>query len=265
MSPKVRIRLKAVLHRCTARNTVYIYMYMHALEALKHRFSANEMNGQSMSRQATGDGGDSHLAATGSVLCLHPRPPEQVCRTMPGLAEQLTPLDDAVTNCLAPALLGRQVNDTERAMIAQPCRHGGLGLTPPSSVAQQHESSVRVSQALTECIIFYDRTLSWAMPLRASGRQRRRPDPIPGIVLELMLCSSADRCRRTCREPWIWQRKKEPPAGSPTDLFAVTASTSRKESFATLYACGTTGYLPDFRHPVNAGRNSPCPMLCRVP
>eukprot|EP00117_Sycon_ciliatum_P034860 scpid110027/ scgid1527/ len=94
-----------------------------------------------------------------------------LCRTMPGLAEQLTPLDDAVTNCLVPALLGRQVNDTERAMIALPCRHGGLGLTPPSSVAQQHESSVRVSQALTECIIFYDRTLSWAMPLRASGRQ----------------------------------------------------------------------------------------------
>ena len=58
-----------------------------------------------------------------------------------------------VTEKFIPTLLSRQVNDQERALLALPCRFGGLGLVVPSPLAAQYPSSQEISKALITGIL----------------------------------------------------------------------------------------------------------------
>ena len=57
-------------------------------------------------------------------------------RTVPDASELFEPLENAIRDQLIPALLGREVSDVERQILALPIRHGGLGLIAPRETAK---------------------------------------------------------------------------------------------------------------------------------
>ena len=74
-------------------------------------------------------------------------------RTVKGIGYLFQPLEDAIRNQLVPAIVGREVSDLERRMLALPYRHGGLGLrNPVSSADAEYRSSVEVTADLTNLI-----------------------------------------------------------------------------------------------------------------
>ena len=95
-----------------------------------------------------------------------------LCRTMPNMAQQLQPLDDAITSIFIPALLGRTVSVTDRSLLALPCRFGGIGLTVPSTLASQNQSSIHISSSLVQRILDQDYDLGDAIAqIRTIKRQ----------------------------------------------------------------------------------------------
>ena len=55
-----------------------------------------------------------------------------ILKTIPNISELLTPLEEAIRYQLIPAITGRStVSDTERDVLALPCRLGGMGLINP--------------------------------------------------------------------------------------------------------------------------------------
>ena len=46
-------------------------------------------------------------------------------------SELFKPLENAIRDQFIPALVGLEVSDAERQILALPLRHGGLGLTDP--------------------------------------------------------------------------------------------------------------------------------------
>ena len=51
---------------------------------------------------------------------------------------------------MIPALVGREVSDAERQILALPLRHGGLGLTDPQETAKmEYEHSTQITNKLT--------------------------------------------------------------------------------------------------------------------
>ena len=79
---------------------------------------------------------------------------------MPNMAQHLQPLDDAITSIFIPALLGRTVSVTDRSLLALPCRFVGIGLTVPSTLASQNQSSIHISS-----IVLYNESLIKTMIL----------------------------------------------------------------------------------------------------
>ncbi len=74
-------------------------------------------------------------------------------RTIAGISENFKPLEDVISNNFIPAILGRQVSDLERQLLALPVRHGGLGVQDPSKTSQyEYESSVKITEQLTSLI-----------------------------------------------------------------------------------------------------------------
>jgi len=60
------------------------------------------------------------------------------------------PLENAIRDQLIPALVGREVSDAERQILALPLRHGGLGLTDPQETAKtEYEHSTQITNKLT--------------------------------------------------------------------------------------------------------------------
>lgn len=49
-------------------------------------------------------------------------------RTIPDMEEYLKPLDDVIKEKLIPAIIGREINNTERTLFSLPIREGGMGL-----------------------------------------------------------------------------------------------------------------------------------------
>ena len=81
-----------------------------------------------------------------------------LCRAVPNISNLLKPLDDILRTKLIPALTGRPPpSDLECALFALPARLGGLGITIPSKQAdQEHQSSLLITSALYDHIIFQD-------------------------------------------------------------------------------------------------------------
>ena len=72
---------------------------------------------------------------------------------MPDASELFEPLENAIRDQLIPALVGREVSDAERQILALPLRHGGLGLTDPWETAKkEYEYSTRITNKLTDKI-----------------------------------------------------------------------------------------------------------------
>ena len=76
-------------------------------------------------------------------------------RTTPGISELLSPIEDIIRNKLIPALTGKvSISDSERDLLALPCRLGGLGLTNPTKIAStQYQASQDISKPLVSLIL----------------------------------------------------------------------------------------------------------------
>ena len=69
---------------------------------------------------------------------------------MPDASELFEPLENAISDQLIPALVGREVSDAERQILALPLRHGGLGLTDPRETAKtEYEHSTQITNKVT--------------------------------------------------------------------------------------------------------------------
>jgi len=69
---------------------------------------------------------------------------------VPDASELFEPLGNAIRDQLIPALVGREVSDAERQILALPLRHGGLGLTDPRETAKmEYEHSTQITNKLT--------------------------------------------------------------------------------------------------------------------
>ena len=74
-------------------------------------------------------------------------------RTIPDIKELFIPLENSIRESLIPALVGRNVSDTERMIISLPVRYGGLGIANPTeNGAREYQASVTVTENLTELI-----------------------------------------------------------------------------------------------------------------
>ena len=75
-------------------------------------------------------------------------------RTIPGISELMTPLENEIRRTLIPALVGRQVSDEERQITALPVRFGGLGIKKPEDDCDaEYKASKKITEELKEAII----------------------------------------------------------------------------------------------------------------
>ena len=75
-------------------------------------------------------------------------------RTIPGMETYLKPLDDIIDHNLIPAILGKNIGDTEREMIALPVRNGGLGMPQLCEIAQtEFIASTTITAPLAAIIV----------------------------------------------------------------------------------------------------------------
>ena len=76
-----------------------------------------------------------------------------ICRTMPGAAQLLKPVEDAIHTQFIPSLLGcAPPGDLERGLLALPVRLGGLGLINPTQLADSHRYSRQLTTPLVQRI-----------------------------------------------------------------------------------------------------------------
>ena len=76
-----------------------------------------------------------------------------VQRTISGIGHLFEPLEDAIRNNFIPAVVGRNVSEIERRMLALPVRFGGIGIQNPVETADsEYEASTVVTENL-KCII----------------------------------------------------------------------------------------------------------------
>jgi hypothetical protein len=73
-----------------------------------------------------------------------------VQRTIPGISHLFIPLEEAISEKLIPALVGRKISDVNRRILALPVRHGGMGISNPSKTSDhEFQASVRITKSLT--------------------------------------------------------------------------------------------------------------------
>ena len=77
-----------------------------------------------------------------------------VRRTVPNIGEQFRPLEDTIRHRFIPSLLGREISDTERRVLALPYRYGGLALRNPVTTAdEEFQASSMITAELTNAIV----------------------------------------------------------------------------------------------------------------
>ena len=76
-----------------------------------------------------------------------------VQRTIPSISHLFSPLESVIREKLIPVIIGRRVSDTERKILALPIRHGGMGITDPSTTADhEFNASTRITSNLSRII-----------------------------------------------------------------------------------------------------------------
>ena len=74
-------------------------------------------------------------------------------RTIPGIDHLFLPLEAAIRKKLIPAIIGRDVSDIERRILALPVRLGGMGIADPTNCSQEFAASTNITANLTRIII----------------------------------------------------------------------------------------------------------------
>ena len=96
-------------------------------------------------------------------------------RTIPGMEEYLKPLDDVIDEKLIPALVGRNINNTERALFSLPIREGGMGLPLLVDEApQEFISSTTINAPLAAIIALQGNELPDGDQCRQIAQDERR-------------------------------------------------------------------------------------------
>ena len=73
--------------------------------------------------------------------------------TIGDIQSLFSPLDRAIKEELLPALVGREVSNKEREILALPVRFGGIEIQEPTKTAQrEYENSMKITAVLTENI-----------------------------------------------------------------------------------------------------------------
>ena len=81
-------------------------------------------------------------------------------RTIPDIKELFTSLEESIRESLIPAIIGRNVSDTERMIISLPVRYGGLGIANPVETAErEYQASITVTENLAELIYNQEQNL----------------------------------------------------------------------------------------------------------
>ena len=81
-------------------------------------------------------------------------------RTIPDIKELFTSLEESIRESLIPAIIGRNVSDTERMIISLPMRYGGLGIANPVETAErEYQASITVTENLAELIYNQEQNL----------------------------------------------------------------------------------------------------------
>ena len=75
-----------------------------------------------------------------------------VQRTIPDIENLFRPLEEAIRDKLIPALIGRNVSDIERRILALPVRYGGLGIANPTNSSMEYSASTAITHNLTQII-----------------------------------------------------------------------------------------------------------------
>ena len=74
-------------------------------------------------------------------------------RTVSDTRKMFEPLERSIRDEFIPALLGRQVSDTERRILALPYRYGGMGILNPIDTAdREYRASREITSDLTDLI-----------------------------------------------------------------------------------------------------------------
>jgi hypothetical protein len=78
-------------------------------------------------------------------------------RTVGGIEDNFQLLEQAIRSKLIPAIVGREVSNNERDMIALPVRYGGLGLQNPCIIAlREYKASLSITEELRNLIYTQD-------------------------------------------------------------------------------------------------------------
>ena len=75
-------------------------------------------------------------------------------RTISNVKHLFIPLEECIRNTFIPALIGRQISDSEREIFSLPVRFGGIGIANPTENAQrEYDASKRVTSGLCHLIL----------------------------------------------------------------------------------------------------------------
>ena len=72
-----------------------------------------------------------------------------VQRTIPNIEHHFEKLEEAIRDKLIPALIGRNVSNIERQILALPVRFGGMGIANPTESSKQFAASTKITENLT--------------------------------------------------------------------------------------------------------------------
>jgi hypothetical protein len=76
-----------------------------------------------------------------------------VQRTIPDIKELFVPMEKCIREHFIPAVIGRNVSDIHRRLLALPVRLGGLGIINPVEAAdKEYQTSIKVTEDLVDLI-----------------------------------------------------------------------------------------------------------------
>ena len=119
-------------------------------------------------------------------------------RTLPGIKDYLTPVEDIIRNNLIPALCeNRACSDSERQLLSLPVRLGGLGLVDITQVADiEFSTSMKSTASLSRKIRHQHVVLSDEIPANQIQETLPTKASLYSSLLESLLTSMSDHQRK---------------------------------------------------------------------